>query len=146
MAAVAKKALERRPERWIGKTLLIACVLLSLGFAGAWFYMQYEEQQRLSSSYTSLKPLAISRGGHSIGASFAVQTSNADARWALQNRLALESALQQALLQVDPKRVLAPNGLLELQRRLSGEVNATLGSDKVQEIVITDFLVSEGDY
>lgn len=132
-------------DRWIFNTVAIVCALLVLGFAAGWAYLQYAERQRLSSSYTSLRPVAISQGGHSIAATFAVKTSDADLRWATQNRHALELALQQALLQVDPERALAPNGLRTLQQRLHGTVNSALGVDKVQEVVITDFLVSEGD-
>jgi flagellar basal body-associated protein FliL len=136
----------QRRERSIVRILLTACTLVAAGFAGAWLYLQYAEQQHLNNTYTPLKRVAISRAGHSIAAGFAVKTSDADARWALQNRDALEAALQQSLLRVDPQQVLAPNGLKALQQRLPQEINTALATSKVREILITDFLVSEGDF
>lgn len=136
----------RRQENRIFRILVVTCVLLALGFGGAWAYREYMQRQRMSSSYTNLKPIAISQGGHSIAATFAVKTSDADLRWAVQNRLGLEAALHEALLGVDPQRALAPGGLRELQRALQPRLNARLATDKVQEVVITDFLVSEGDF
>lgn len=128
------------------RIVLFAGLLLLIAFAAAWWYLQHAERERQSSSYTSLKPVAISRGGHSIAATFAIKTSNADARWATQNRLGIQTALQQALLGVDPVQVRAPGGLHKLQREMQKSINGMLATDKVQEVVITDFLVSEGDY
>lgn len=133
-------------QRPLARVVLIACALLAVGFAAAWVYLQYAERQRLSSSYTTLQRVAISRDGHSIAATMAVKTSNADKRWAERNRGGLEAALQQALLQVEPTRVLAPGGLLAFQQGLDEALNGTLATDKVQQVVVTDFLVSEGDY
>lgn len=139
-------ASQAQRERSVLKTLLIAFALLAIGFSATWAYQKYAERQRLSSSYTSIKPVAISRSGYSIAATFVVKTSNADARWAMQNRSGIEAALHQALLGIDPARALAPGGLRELQQDMQARLNRMLGTNKVQEVVITDFLVSEGDY
>ena len=128
------------------RILLATCALLVLGFGAAWAYLAYSERQQLSSAYTSLKPVAISHSGHSMAATIAIKTSGSDARWAAQHRLGLEGALQETLLGVDPKRALAPGGLRELQQTLQAQLNARLQTDKVQEVLITDFLVSEGDF
>lgn len=132
-------------DRWTINTLLVSCALLLLAFLAVWAFLQYGDRQRRSSSYTSLKPVAVSQGGQSIGATFAVKTSDADVRWAVQNRKAIELALQETLLRIEARRVLAPNGLRELQAGLHDAVNGALGTDKVQEVVVTDFLVSAGN-
>lgn len=134
------------PQRPLARVVLIACALLAIGFAAAWLYLQHAERQRLSSSYTALKRVAISRDGHSIAATIAIKTSDADRRWATQSRPALEAAFQQALLHVEPQQALAPGGLQAFQQGLDEALNRALATDKVQQVVITDFLVSEGDY
>jgi hypothetical protein len=133
-------------ERPVLRIVLIAGMLLLIGFAAAWLYLQYAERQRLASSYTSVQPVAISRDGHSIAATFAIRTSKANARWALQNRIGIQAALHQALLGVDPVQARAPGGLRKLQQDMHEALNDLLKTDKVQEVMITDFLVSEGDY
>ena len=123
----------------------IVTVVLAVGFTLAWFYLQYADRQSREINYMKLPDVAISRDGHSISASFAVRTSAADAQWASQNKLALEQVMKQALLAVDPLRVRAPNGLQALQNTVRDASNLTLHTDKVQEVLVTDFLVSEGD-
>lgn len=135
-----------KPQRPVARIVLIACTLLAIGFAAAWLYMQHAERQRMSSSYTALQRVAISRDGHSIAATIAIMTADADRRWAARNRAGLEAAFQQALLHVEPEQVLAPGGLQTFQQGLDDTLNRALATDKVQQVAITDFLVSEGDY
>jgi flagellar basal body-associated protein FliL len=59
--------------------------------------------------------------------------------------MALETVMKRGLMAVDPQRVRAPNGIRLLQDTLREASNAELHTDKVQEVLITDFLVSEGD-
>lgn len=136
----------QRPRRAVLRIVLSACALLIIGFGAAWLYLQHAERQRLSSSYSTLERVAISRDGHSIAATIAIKTSDADQGWAARNRAGLEAAFQEALLQVEPEQVLAPGGLQVFQQGLDDVLNRRLGTDKVQQVVITDFLVSEGDY
>jgi hypothetical protein len=123
----------------------IVTVVLAVGFGLAWLYLQYADKQSREINYLNLPQVAISRDGHSISASFAVRTSAADAKWASQNKSALEQVMKQSLLAVDPVHVRAPNGLQALQNTVRDASNLTLHTDKVQEVLVTDFLVSEGD-
>lgn len=136
----------KRGERPLPGIVLGACAMLLIGFASVWFYLQYAERQRLASSYTMLERVAIGRDGHSIRASIAIQTSDADLRWALRNREGIEVAFQQALLALDPQRIRAPGALHAFQQELDETLNRTLKTDKIQQVLLTDFLLSEGDY
>jgi len=120
-------------------------VALGVGFAFVWFYLQYADKQSREINYLSLPSISISRDGHSIAASFAVRISAADAAWASRNKQALEQVMKQALLDVDPVRARAPNGLAEFQVRLRDAGNGMLQTSRIQEVLVTDFLVSEGD-
>lgn len=125
---------------------LAACAMVLVGFVCVWFYLQYAERQRVNSSFTRLERVAISRDGHSIAASVAIKTSDADLRWAARHREAMGVALQQVLLGLDPQRVRAPGALQTFQQGLDEALNRALRTDKIQQAVLTDFLVSEGDY
>lgn len=125
----------------IGATL----VTLAIGFGLAWLYNQHTERQSREVAFLHLKSIAISRDGHSISASFGIRTSAADADWAEKNKAALEQTMKRMLVAVDPLQVRAPNGLKTFQGALRDASNAALHTSKVQEVLITDFLVSEGD-
>lgn len=135
----------RKREDRLGRILLTACVLLALGFALAWAYHTYSERQKPSVNFMSLKPVAMSRNDYSMAATVAIRTGAEDADWATRHRQGLEVALQKALFNVDPERALAPGGLRELQHALQQQLNLQLRTDKVLEVVITDFLVSDVD-
>lgn len=125
--------------------IAIVVAVLAAGFAAAWLYMQYQEKRSREIAYLRLPSVAISRDGHSISATFAIRTSAADAGWAAKNKIALEQVMKQALLSVDPDAVRAPGGLKALQEKVRETGNTTLQSERIQEVLVTDFLVSEGD-
>ena len=125
----------------IGATL----VVLAVGFALAWLYMQHADRQSREINFLQLPSIAISRDGHSIAATVAFRTSAADASWAGKNQAALEQIVKRGLMAADPVQVRSPNGLKNLQDTLREASNATLQTTRVQEVLVTDFLVSEGD-
>lgn len=137
----------KRPvrDRLILKAIGITLVVLAIGFGLAWFYMQHAERQSREITYLSLPSIAISRDGHSMSAGIAIRTSAADADWARKNQGVLEQAMKSALLEVDPVKVRQPDGLKMLQATLRDVSNARLQTTRIQEVVVTDFLVSEGD-
>jgi hypothetical protein len=126
-------------------TVAIALAVIAAGFAIVWLYLQYLQKKNAEIRYLALPSIAISRDGHSISASFGIRTSGADVDWAAKNKMALETVMKRGLMAVDPQRVRAPNGIRLLQDTLREASNAELHTDKVQEVLITDFLVSEGD-
>lgn len=139
---MAKKAAR---EKNLRNVVAIVVAVLAVGFGGAWLYMQHKEKQDREITYLKLPPVAISRDGHSMRASFAIRTSAADAAWASKNKVMLEQVMQKALLEADPVAARAPGGLLALQEKVREVGNATLQSQRIQEVLVTDFLVSEGD-
>lgn len=139
---MAKKAAREKNLRSI---IAIVIAFLAVGFAAAWFYLQYREKQNTEIAYLPLPSVAISRDDHSIRATFAIRTSAADADWAAKNKAVLEQVLSHALLEADPVESRTPAGLKALQDKVRAVSNATLQSERIQEILVTDFLVSEGD-
>lgn len=126
--------------------VLAACGMLLAGFVISWLYLQHARQQQTSSSFTTLQRVAVGRDGYSVAAAIAVQTRDADLRWAGRNRTNLETEFQRALYELDPDQVREPGGLLAFQQGLAAELNQALQTDKIQQVVLVDFLVSKGDY
>ena len=139
---MAKKAAREKNLRNI---IAIVVAVLAVGFGSAWLYMQHKERQTREITYLKLSSVAISRDGHSMRATFAIRTSVADAAWASKNKSTLEQVMQRALLEADPVAARAPGGLTALQEKVREVSNATLQSQRIQEVLVTDFLVSEGD-
>lgn len=127
-------------------TIAAALVVLAIGFVLASFYRQQAERKSVEITYIGFPGVAVSRDGHSIRASFAVRVSVADAEWASTQKQPLEHVMKQALMEADPVRVRAPEGLKALQEGVRSASNAALKSNRVQEVLVTDLLVSEGDY
>ena len=140
---MAKKAAREKNLRAL---VAIVVAVLGTGFGAAWLYMQHKEKQSREIAYMRLSPVAISRDGHSMSATFAVRTSLADAAWAAKNRSTLEQVMKSALLEADPVAARAPGGLQAMQEKVRETANARLQSDRIQQVLVTDFLVSEGDY
>lgn len=132
-------------DHLILKAIGVTLVVLAVGFGLAWFYLQHAERLSREITYLALPSIAISRDGHSISAGIAIRTSATDADWAKKNKSILEQTMKSALLEVDPVKVREPGGLKKLQETLRESSNARLQTTRVQEVVVTDFLVSEGD-
>lgn len=138
------------PQRSARDRLLLYAVVatiaaLAIGFPLARMYMQHVERQNREIRFLQLPSIAISRDGHSIAASFAIRTSAGDADWARKNKPALEQVMQRALMALDPVDASKPGGLKTFQDTLRNASNTALQTSQVQEVLITDFLVSEGD-
>lgn len=129
-------------------TVLAALALLAASFALVWFYLHHKDRLQRETSYLTLPPVAISRDGHSMSATIAVRTSAADADWAARNKAALQNAAQRVLMEFDPRQVQGAQvaqGLQTLQDKLREAGNAALQAPGLQEVLLTDFLLSEGD-
>lgn len=126
--------------------VVAAFVLMVVAFAIAWFFQQHRDQAglaQLQNAYTQPVPIITQTGKHSVAAKFTISTSQADIDWVQENRKALEQVFQATLADADMKQVLAPGGLLGLQERFREAGNAALQTDKLREVLLTDFLVGE---
>lgn len=129
-------------NRLILYSLVIVPLVLVAGFAGTWWYMQHAAELRSQVAYTPPLEVAITSDDYSMAATVAIKTSAADSEWARQTRQVLEALVRERMSDADPKRLLAPNGLKDWQEALRDESNARLRTDKVQEVLITDFVFS----
>lgn len=132
-------------DRLLPVAIATVVATLAVGFAAVWFYWQYTQKRSAETRYLTLPSIAISRDGHSIRAGLAVRTTGTDADWAAGNKRALEQIMARTLMEADPVRVRTPDGIAELQQAFRQAGNASLHTDKLREVLVTDLLVSEGD-
>lgn len=130
------------------RVLLIAVTVsllaVAVGFAAAWFFMQHKTRMDAEVRFLTLERVAISRDGHSMAATVAIRTSGSDAGWAEKQQGALQEVVKVALMEADPVQALGPDGLPALQEKIRSASNRMLKTGKIKEVLVTDFLVSEG--
>lgn len=129
-------------DNLIAYAVLFVSTVLIAGFAGAWWYRQHQETLRGQVAYSQPVEVSFANQDYSMAATLAIKTSAADAAWVQETRRVLEQLVRERMNDADPKRLLAPNGLKAWQESLRDESNARLKTDKVQEILITDFVFS----
>lgn len=122
-------------------SILIAVTCAVLCMAIAWMYFDYKQRTASYIAYSNFGPLVVRGSDFSIRATVAVQTRNEDISWVENNEKAVNFALQAALAAADPKRVRTPEGVTYVQEMLRDAVNASLGTQNVQDILLTDFVV-----
>jgi flagellar basal body-associated protein FliL len=127
-------------ERPILRTVAVACVVLAVGFAAAWYYLQRQDKLRKQTAYS--KPVEVSAAvkGYTMRLTFAVRITGADTDWASQNGAAIESAMKEAMTTVRPPQLATPDDMKQFQDRVRSSANAKLNTDKVQDVVVTDYL------
>lgn len=121
--------------------ILITVVCAVICVAMMWMYFDYKQRTASYLAYSDFGPIVARGADFSIRASVAVQTRNEDTSWVETNKKAVSIALQAALASADPTRVRAPEGVTYVQGMLRDAVNASLGTQNVQEILLTDFVV-----
>ena len=131
-------------DRFVTHTTLAVVSLLLLAFAGFAWYWRGVQRPDMAARYAIVGPLTISTEGYSTSARVAVQTSTADAEWAIANQAALRRAIETTLTALDPQQVHAPGGLQALQRQLTDAANQALHTDKVKQMLLTDFILQTG--
>ena len=127
-------------DNFVTTTTTVIVALLLAVFAAIWFLLD-DHRTDNQRSYTDVGPLLISTENYSVKARIAVQTRKEDAAWAAQNQAALRRIVEAELSLIVPEKIHAPGGLAELQRSLKEATNRGLSTHKVEQILLTDFLL-----
>lgn len=129
-------------------TLYLAAAIVALlltALAAAWFYVQSHPKPDVRSAFVDTGPMVVSVAGYNIATRMSVQTSKADGDWASKNRTALMQAMQHALATSDPTTMQTPQGLQALQTSLTQSVNNSMKTGKIQNVLLTEFLIQVAD-
>jgi flagellar basal body-associated protein FliL len=136
---MAKKSARDRSTVY---TVAIALAILLAGFVFAWFYKAHDTQLRSQTVYSKPTRVVAGSSNYSVAVSFAIRTSGADTDWVADNRRVLEQVAQQVLVARDMRQARTAQGMQALQAALRDAFNAALHTDKVQQVLVTDFLLS----
>jgi flagellar basal body-associated protein FliL len=97
-------------------------------------------------TYSKFGPYQVEAQNYAIGATLAVQTSNDDTGWAKENEKTLNTIFRKLLADnVTAATLKSPSGLQDLQTSLAKGANATLGGNRVQTVLLTDFIMQTRD-
>lgn len=124
-------------------TVAISAMIIVLmgAFIATWFWWRQNHPALITPDYVALGPLIVSTDTYSVSARIALQSDSADAEWVKQNDAALRRVLQAALMTLDPQQVHSPGGLAALQARLLKTIHEQLSTDKVELLLLTDFIL-----
>jgi hypothetical protein len=132
-------------ERAVWRTVIIASIVLLAGFVAAWIYMQRLDKLRKQTAYSKPIEVAAAVGNQTMRLTFAVRVTGADADWIGSNGAAIESVMKEAMTTAQPRTLATPDGMKRFEERVRSSANTKLGTDKVREVVITDFLYTTLD-
>lgn len=123
---------------YIAAALLL---FLTLAFGVAWYYVKDSPRMMFRSAYLDTGQMIVAVDGYSIAARFSVQTSKDNGDWAIENKKSIAGAIQKALVESDPHKMLTPSDLNTLQSSLRKNGNAFLQTDKIENVLLTEFLI-----
>lgn len=116
-------------------------LVLILALSGAWYYVKDSPRMMFRSAYLDTGQMIVAVDGYTIAARFSVQTSKDNGDWATENKKAIAGAIQKALVESDPRKMLTPSDLNALQSSLRKSGNALLQTDKIENVLLTEFLI-----
>lgn len=131
-------------DKFVTVTASVIVIALLILLTALWFFVYRENPVEASVNFAIIGPIVSGADGYSVSTRVAVQTSKENAEWAEKNRAAVQRVIESTLIDLDPAQVHAVGGLLQLQQRLQETIKRELHTDKVEQILLTDFLLQTG--
>lgn len=119
----------------------LSLVVIASAILLTWLYLKNANKIRPTVAYSSFAPVVVRGPEYSIAATFALQTSPGDKSWVDKHQTQLTEVFKDALNGVDPAILRAPNGLLAVQKSMKEIGNTALKTEKIQQILFTDFIM-----
>lgn len=141
MAATIKLAKPRKNEYFATFTMGAILMLLVGGFIAAWLHVNSAPKIVVVTAYTQLGSMVIATQNHTIRANISIQTSKEHEEWGKKNKIVIDGIVKNYLADESTQKIIAKNNLATLQNTLKNLANTTLDTDKVEAILITDFLL-----
>ena len=134
-------ASSNRRDRFV---LIATCAMIGVllcAFSASWLWWRQTHPAPIVLDYAMIGPLVVSTDAYSVSARLALQSDNADAAWVKQHEAAMRRVLESVLMSLEPQQVRAPGGLAELQVHLLEAIHRQLATDKVEQLLLTDFIL-----
>lgn len=141
MAAIIKLAKPKKNEYFATLTMGAILVLLAGGFFAAWMHVNAAPKIVVITAYTQLGNMVIATQNHTIRANISIQTSKENEEWGKKNKTNIDGIVKNFLADENTQKIVAKNNLATLQDTLKNLANTTLDTNKVEAILITDFLL-----
>lgn len=130
-----------RRDRFVTVAISTMIIVLMGAFLATWFWWQQNHPERITPDYAALAPLTVSTDAYSVSARIALQSDRADVEWIKKNDAALRRVLLAALMTLEPQQVHAQGGLAVLQSHLLKTIHEQLSTDKIEQLLLTDFIL-----
>jgi flagellar basal body-associated protein FliL len=131
-----------KAQRSLVPVIAVSAAVIAAGFTAAWLYFKQGERLEKQRIYSKPHEVAIAVKDYTVAATFSVRTNGKHAEWAGSQGAVMEDIVKESLMNASPKRILTPEGMREFQDTLRRAINARAESNRVQEVLITDFLFS----
>lgn len=127
-------------DNLLRNAVLIALLVVALGFGAAWFYFKPQPLQA-PFAYTDFGPIVVRTSQYALKTKLSLQTSKDNLKWANENRIKMKAVLESSMGQLDFEQVRGTNGVAYVENSLREAVNREFGTQNVQKILLTDFIV-----
>ena len=134
-------ASSNRRDRFVFIAISAIVGVLLCAFVGTWFWWRQSHPASVVLDYAMIGPLVVSTDAYSVSTRLALQSDSADAAWIKQHDAVLRRTLESALMSLDPQQVRAPGGLAALQLRLLETIHRQLATEKIEQLLLTDFIL-----
>lgn len=122
---------------------LLALVVVAICAFMAWMYFEYKARTDAGIAYTSFGPMVVRGSDFSMRTSVSVQSRSANAATVSTQGKQVEFALQSAFSELNAQRAKQPDGVAYVQQVARDSVQAVLGAQAVEDVLITDFIIQE---
>lgn len=127
-------------DNLLRNAVLIALLVVALGFAAAWFYFKPKPLEA-PFAYTDFGPIVVRTSRYALKTTLSLQTSNDNLKWANENRVKMKAVLESSMGRLDFEQVRAKDGIAYVESSLREAANHEFGTQNVQKILLTDFII-----
>jgi flagellar basal body-associated protein FliL len=117
--------------------------VLIAAIVGTVTYLNVSIERDAGVSYATLDPVNVTTRGFTLRATIAIQTRAGKAEWAAKNKAKLQNVFQKTLSAADPASMRSAAGIQALQAQLKDDANRALGTENLEAVYVTDFLVMD---
>jgi flagellar basal body-associated protein FliL len=128
------------PDNFLRNAVMLALLVVALGFAAAWFYFK-PATVVAPFTYTDFGPIVVRTSQYSVKTKLSLQTSNDHAKWANENRIKMKAVLENTMAGLDFDQVRSPGGVAYVENTLRAAANKQFQTHNVEKILLTDFVI-----
>lgn len=134
------KRAQPSPNKFLRTAVLVALLVVAIGFAAAWFYFK-PATVTSPFSYTEFGPIVVRTSQYSLKTKLSLQTSNDNLQWANANRIKMKAVLENTMAGLDFDQVRSAGGIAYVEKTLRDAANQQFQTQNVEGILLTDFII-----